>query len=134
MDDFIKNFSNYWDIASKLSPLLVGGFLLWMRSKFPTRKEYEDDNKIVAAKMDAQAKLIEGHTIELLGIDSQLQLIEKDLKEIPTRDTIHKLQLEMERFNGKLEVAGQKFENLEDINKRFEKQVDRMDDFLKTRT
>lgn len=81
----------------------------------PSRRNADDISKI---KADQAAH------------DRRIQSVEADLKHVPDRETIHKLELFMEKLNGRLDSIDGRFDTVDEKLKPIQAATERMNDTL----
>lgn len=97
-----------WPIASAVTPLLLGGGFLWLKSQFPTRVDFD----ALKAKIDTDIAAIREHNKNIESaqkLDSQrIERLEHDAEGSPTRIELMKMMGEMSsrlaRFEGTAEM------------------------------
>lgn len=81
----------------------------------PSRRNADDISKI---KTDQAAH------------DRRIQSVEAELKHVPDRETIHKLELFMEKLNGRLDSIDGRFDTVDEKLKPIQAATERMNDTL----
>ncbi|WP_119301127.1 DUF2730 family protein [Dongia deserti] len=87
-------------------------FMLYMRSVFVTRKDHEAVEKRVQ------------------NLETTITLIGHQMKQGPTAKEMHELSLAIERLTGQLGITNERMSGMEDLQKVFKHQVDRIEEFL----
>lgn len=88
-------------------------FMLYMRSKFVPREEHD---KLKTA-FDAAVKRID--------------TLESKVDQLPSKDTIQKLMIQITSLEGELKSFVERFHGLDKLMDRMQTQADRMEDYLK---
>ncbi len=76
---------------------LLGHLKGWMNSG---EKELTKD--VAALKRETEA-----HETKLIGLDRRVQSIESDMKHLPDRESQHRLELALEKVNGRLDTLNE---------------------------
>ncbi len=76
---------------------IFGHIKVWMNSG---EKELTKD--VAALKRDTEA-----HETKLIGLDRRVQSVESDMKHLPDRESQHRLELALEKVNGRLDTLNE---------------------------
>lgn len=76
---------------------LLGHLKVWMNSG---EKELTKD--VAALKRET-----EGHETKLISLDRRVQSVESDMKHLPDRESQHRLELALEKVNGRLDTLNE---------------------------
>ncbi len=135
------------DLLSKYQTIFVWAigsvifvFITLLATKFVPKSEFEtmkgnvkslEDrvNNIsfdLAAVKDGHGKLKEAFD----KVAMQITVLHTKVEQLPTDETISELKVGMERLEGRIDTALEKFERTDALIDRLENQVNRMDNFL----
>ncbi len=120
MIEFLKALAPFATIIVLVVQVIFGIFLAAASSKFTPREEFE-------ALEDEHTKLV----AKCSETDLKIIFMEKTLSQMPNSEAIHGLSIQMTELKGKLETMGEKIGAVDNIGERLQKQVDRIDEFLK---
>lgn len=110
---------NWWDILLWVINFAFWGFMLYMRTVFVSKETYSDDMKKIEDEHDE--------------LEKRVATIENDMKHLPDGETARQLLLEMSELRGELKVVYERSASFDNTVDRLQKQVDRMDTFLRQR-
>lgn len=120
MIEFLKALAPLGTIIVLVVQVIFGIFLMAAKSKFTPREEFsvlQDKHTALATRCSET--------------DLKIIFMEKTLSQMPNSEAIHSLSIQMTELKGKLETMGEKIGAVDNIGDRLQKQVDRMDEFLK---
>lgn len=120
MIEFLKALAPFATIIVLVVQVIFGIFLMAAKSKFTPREEFE--------------ALEEKHTAltsQCSETNLKIVFMEKTLSQMPTTQDMHSLSNQMTELKGKLETMGEKIGAVDNIGDRLQKQVDRIDEFLR---
>lgn len=94
---------NPW-ISLALSAIALAGFIKgWISSG--EKQNTEDINRLDESVAD---------------VSSRLQKVEGDLQHLPNRETTHRLELQLEKMNGRLEAMDERLKPVQAIGERLQ--------------
>lgn len=126
-------FQKLQPVVTVLSPVVILAsilFMLWMRSKFATKEELvAAQTKITAgeAKVTALEAKVDAKVNELAN---RCDRMNERMGEAPRAADIHKLELTITALAGEVKVLNERISGSEDLFKRVEGQVNRVESFL----
>ncbi|WP_119304970.1 DUF2730 family protein [Dongia deserti] len=112
MADFLQASQPVLQILQWIAVGLFFVLMLYMRSVFVARKDH-----------DALEKRVQ-------TVETTIALIGHQMKQGPTAKDLHELNIAIERLTGQLGVTNERMSGMEDLQKVFKHQVDRMEEFL----
>lgn len=98
----METLLHYWPICLFVLNGVMAWFIWSMRQSFATRQDLED----VHDSVDKVAQRVE--------------LVERDMMHLPTKDQLHSLMLQMEGLSGALETARADYRHVLDGQRRVE--------------
>ena len=113
-----------WPLFFFLGSMVVSATLLFLHSRFISRRDCTAIRKIIRDKQEGVEKQQDLEANRLLGVETTL-------KNLPTSTNLAALELTIERLTGRVReleavVAGQR-----DLMRRVEFQLDRVDSYLR---
>lgn len=133
--DFIVK---YWVVITIVAHFGFGAFLLWMRNRFAP-KSVEDDIKNlhdVFAPISLQQDVY--HFQELMTskvdkVQAEVKLLQQQVEHLPTIKDFHGVKDDITKVNGAVLVVNESLKGMSVLMKRSEKQVNRIEDFLRSK-
>ncbi|MDP7142671.1 MAG: DUF2730 family protein [Alphaproteobacteria bacterium] len=120
MMTFLQDLAPWVTIIMFVLQFATGLFILAMSRKFPTRAEHEELKDTTDNDRAQQANLM-----------TRIYKVEETLGRLPDQETVHELSLQMTRLEGRLESMFTKFDMVDALGKRMQRQIDVMDEWLK---
>ncbi|MGD9638371.1 MAG: DUF2730 family protein [Alphaproteobacteria bacterium] len=104
--------SENWKLISSF--LTFGSFCIafYLKAKFATKEEVSNLDKRVSK------------------IENRVAANEEKIEQMPSRDDLHKQEIMIERMSGKIDSMAVKMQGIEEISKRQEKVISRVEDYL----
>ena len=118
--EFLKS---YGVVISMLVSFMSFFIVLWLGSKFAKKATEEEvsDLKVQTAQ-------------EILTLIHRVSHVEESLKSLPSKSEIHELKMQICDLTGELKRVDEKFDGTDGLIHRLEKQVGRIDQFLRSKT
>jgi Protein of unknown function (DUF2730) len=115
-----------WLIVVQLAGTgLLFVLLLYAKSVFVTRGEYKKFADDVGARLTAQSERVG-------NVDTRVLLVERTQQGMPTKDSLHRLELSLQEMKGIVGVTNERLSGVEDLHQTLKHQVNVMDEFIRT--
>lgn len=88
----------WWWVISVPGTLLLGAALAYLRTKFPTKEEFHE----LKTSIDGLGKSFDGRVDK---IEQRTSKLEGSLRDLPTRDDLHKIAIEQTEQRGEIRAV-----------------------------
>lgn len=120
----IRLLSDLWPIFVFLGSLVASATMLFLYSKFASRKDCEAARAALLQKAQEMDRQLDAK-------DDQLQSIEATLKNLPNAKELEKLKISMEKLSGRLDTQEAVAHGQRELLTRVEHQLNRVDSYLR---
>ena len=112
-------------------PFLCALYVYRLNKGAARHEQFVDvENRVTAAETRLQA--VEQKTADACDLETRLRLIEREVGDAPSRDSIHELAITIEKLNGTMLVHAERFGKLERLIDRQEKATVRLENAMQT--
>ena len=124
LGDTISLIMDLWPLFTFLGSIIISATMLFLYSRFTSRKDCEAARAALAQKAHELDQLLDAES-------ARLQSLESTLKNLPTGKDLSELALSMERLSGRLATQEAVANGHRDLLKRVEHQLNRVDSYLR---
>lgn len=115
---YLKLLMELWPLFTLLSALILGGGLLFLATKFVTHSRCQQHREGIAACQNAE--------------EQRLRTAESRMEALPTAQNISALELTIERLTSRVRGLEATVDGQRQLMERVERQLDRMDTYLRS--
>lgn len=132
MSAFIQNISAGLVAIQIVMTVTLAGLVLYLRRIFVTRGDFGTVTKKLQDNDDETGRRLTTQSERIQELAGKTTRFEDRIATLPNAEAMKDLELAMERLSGRVLVLDQKLEGFDDLHQVLSKQVDRMDEFLRT--
>jgi len=116
-----------WPLLTAIGVCVFGGAILYLGTRFVTHKAFEECRAELADEQESLAD-------RMADCERHMRDVEAYIKSVPTSKAVSGLEINMERLAGRMEAFEATLKGQEALMKRVERQLNRVDDFLRQPT